>query len=104
MRLQRLPVGVALAALACTRVLAQTFVEVKLDENSIVKGVVDPYTERRSFRGIKYGEAPVGVNRWRPPRAFNWSGVYEATSYGVGFPMVSTRLTFSGSRGQLDSR
>lgn len=45
-----------------------------------------------SFLGVRYGAAPVGALRWRPPqRPKPWSGVRQATSYGNRCPvLVST--------------
>lgn len=35
------------------------------------------------FRGLPYGQAPIGDLRWRAPRPFgSWEGVLDATSFG----------------------
>jgi para-nitrobenzyl esterase len=48
----------------------------------------------RSFKGIPYGEPPVGDLRWRPPRPIKpWSGVRAATAFGADPPQAATART-----------
>jgi len=45
----------------------------------------------QEFRGIPYAEAPVGDLRWRPPQELaRWTGVLDATAFGLHCPQVST--------------
>jgi para-nitrobenzyl esterase len=46
-------------------------------------GLTDPHGVR-SFKGIPYGEPPVGARRWTAPVAAGpWHGIRDATSFGA---------------------
>jgi len=51
------------------------------------------------FLGIRYAQAPVGDLRWRRPRPpLNWTGVYNATSYGADCLQFCSNSSSSGRR------
>src|SRR5215475_3912844 len=51
--------------------------------NGELEGVSDKSAGVRSFKGIPFGEPPVGDLRWKPPQPVkNWQGVREADKFG----------------------
>src|SRR5579859_5698460 len=51
--------------------------------NGIVESTVSPKDGVRSFKGLPFGQPPVGALRWRepmPPK--NWTGVRNANEFG----------------------
>ena len=47
-----------------------------------VRGVVDPRTGVRTFRGVPYGATTGGEGRFRAPKPVApWSGTRDATAY-----------------------
>src|SRR5215470_8990644 len=51
--------------------------------NGALEGVSDKSTGVRSFKGILFGEPPLGDSRWKPPQpAPNWEGVRKADKFG----------------------
>ncbi len=51
--------------------------------NGTLEGVSDKSTGIRSFKGVPFGEPPVGELRWKPPQAVkNWQGVRKADKFG----------------------
>ncbi len=70
-----------LLALALTAgALAQDRVKIA---NGTLEGVSDKSTGVRSFKGIPFGEPPIGNLRWKPPQPVkNWQGVRNAGQFG----------------------
>ncbi|AWB83804.1 para-nitrobenzyl esterase [Corynebacterium liangguodongii] len=57
-----------------------------------VRGVVDPLTGARTWRGVPFGASTAGPQRFRAPRpAPEWEGVREAVEYAP--PAVQTTLS-----------
>src|SRR5215470_13353826 len=51
--------------------------------NGMLEGVSDKSSGVRSFKGIPFGEPPVGDYRWKPPQPVkNWQGVRKADKFG----------------------
>ncbi len=51
--------------------------------NGVVEGLGPQASGVREFRGIPFGEPPVGNLRWAPPAPVkNWEGVRKATEFG----------------------
>ena len=47
-----------------------------------------------AFLGVRYGEAPVGARRWRPPLAHRPAGgATDATTYGASPPQIASPAT-----------
>ena len=60
--------------------LAQDLVKVA---NGALEGVSDKSSGVRSFKGIPFGEPPLGDFRWKPPQPVkNWQGVRKADNFG----------------------
>jgi para-nitrobenzyl esterase len=57
--------------------------QVKL-ANGTLEGTANQSTGIRSFKGVPFGEPPVGELRWKPPQPVkNWSGVRKADKFGA---------------------
>jgi para-nitrobenzyl esterase len=51
--------------------------------NGMLEGVSDKSSGVRSFKGIPFGEPPLGDYRWKPPQPVkNWEGVRKADKFG----------------------
>jgi len=51
--------------------------------NGTLEGTSDKSSGIRSFKGIPFGEPPVGDLRWKPPQAVkSWQGVRQADKFG----------------------
>jgi para-nitrobenzyl esterase len=51
--------------------------------NGTLEGVSDKSTGVRSFKGVPFGEPPVGDLRWKPPQPVkNWQGARKADKFG----------------------
>ena len=51
--------------------------------NGILESTAAPQDGVRSFKGIPFGQPPVGDLRWREPQPVkNWSGVRNADQFG----------------------
>jgi para-nitrobenzyl esterase len=51
--------------------------------NGTLEGVSDKSSGVRSFKGIPFGEPPLGDLRWKPPKpVMNWQGVRKADKFG----------------------
>jgi para-nitrobenzyl esterase len=51
--------------------------------NGELEGVSDKSSGIRSFKGIPFGEPPLGDLRWKPPQPVkNWQGVRKADKFG----------------------
>jgi para-nitrobenzyl esterase len=51
--------------------------------NGALEGVSDKSSGTRSFKGIPFGEPPLGDLRWKPPQPVkNWQGVRKADKFG----------------------
>jgi para-nitrobenzyl esterase len=51
--------------------------------NGELEGVSDKSSGVRSFKGIPFGEPPVGELRWKPPQPVkNWQGARKADKFG----------------------
>src|SRR5215813_2321867 len=60
--------------------LAQDLVKVA---NGALEGVSDKRSGVRSFKGVPFGEPPLGDFRWKPPQPVkNWQGVRKADKFG----------------------
>ena len=58
-------------------------------ESGRLQGTVG--TQMIEYLGIPYAKPPVGMLRWRPPKAFRkWRGVFEATAFGNECPQMNT--------------
>jgi para-nitrobenzyl esterase len=65
----------------CTQLYAQTN-QVKI-ANGTLEGTTNPATGIRSFKGIPFGQPPVGNLRWKEPQPVqNWTGVRKADHFG----------------------
>ena len=52
-------------------------------QNGILQGSTNAQTGVRAFKGIPFGQPPVGELRWKAPQAVqNWTGVREAMTFG----------------------
>lgn len=59
--------------------------------------------EVHAFRGIPFGEAPIGPRRFRPPIAHGgWSGIREATQFGPRARQPDSLLASAGERESED--
>lgn len=51
--------------------------------NGTLEGTADKSSGVRSFKGVPFGEPPVGDLRWKPPQPVkNWPGVRKADKFG----------------------
>jgi para-nitrobenzyl esterase len=51
--------------------------------NGAIEGTLEKGSGVRAFKGIPFGEPPIGDLRWRPPQPVkNWSGVRKAEKFG----------------------
>src|SRR5215510_8280413 len=72
--------AILLALTLTAGALAQDRVKIA---NGALEGVSDKSTGLRSFKGIPFGEPPLGDFRWKPPQpAPNWQGVRKADKFG----------------------
>ena len=70
--------------------VAQTAPQAKT-VNGVVEGVTEP-SGIRAFKGIPFGQPPVGELRWKEPQPVkNWQGVRKATKFG---PRAMQRAVF----------
>lgn len=61
--------------------------------NGTLEGTSDNISGVRSFKGIPFGEPPVGDLRWKPPQPVkSWKGVRKADNFG---PRCMQRSVFS---------
>jgi len=72
--------AISLALTLTAGVFAQDRVKIA---NGTLEGVTDKSSGIRSFKGIPFGEPPVGDWRWKPPQPIkNWQGVRQADKFG----------------------
>src|SRR6266498_3099379 len=72
--------AIMLAITLTAGALAQDRVKVA---NGMLEGVSDKSSGVRSFKGIPFGEPPIGDYRWKPPQPVkNWQGVRKADKFG----------------------
>lgn len=72
--------AILLALALSAGALAQDRVKIA---NGTLEGVSDKSTGVRSFKGIPFGEPPIGGLRWKPPQPVkNWQGVRKADKFG----------------------
>src|SRR6266508_281282 len=72
--------AIMLAITLTAEALAQDRVKVA---NGMLEGVSDKSSGVRSFKGIPFGEPPIGDYRWKPPQPVkNWQGVRKADKFG----------------------
>src|SRR6266536_1625415 len=72
--------AIMLAITLTAGALAQDRVKVA---NGMLEGVSDKSSDVRSFKGIPFGEPPIGDYRWKPPQPVkNWQGVRKADKFG----------------------
>src|SRR5262244_2827943 len=72
--------AILLALTLTAGALAQDHVKIA---NGTLEGVSDKSTGVRSFKGIPFGEPPLGDFRWKPPQPVkNWQGVRKADKFG----------------------
>lgn len=72
---------VALVCVLSVTIFAQDRVKTA---NGTLEGVANKTTGVRSFKGIPFGDAPVGDLRWKPPQPVkNWEGVRKADKFGA---------------------
>lgn len=65
---------------AATGAFAQVSVKIA---NGTLEGISDNSTGVRSFKGIPFGEPPLGDLRWQPPQPVkDWEGVRKADKFG----------------------
>src|SRR5262249_35732275 len=75
--------AIMLAITLTAGALAQDRVKIA---NGMLEGVSDKSSGVRSFKGIPFGEPPVGDYRWKPPQPVkNWQGVRKAHKLGPPF-------------------
>ena len=68
------------ATICAVNVFAQDRVKIT---NGILEGVSDKSSGVRSFKGIPFGEPPLGDLRWKPPQPVkNWQGARKADKFG----------------------
>ena len=61
--------------------------DVVCTEHGAVRGVIEGDT--LAFKGIPYGQPPVGPLRWKPPAAATaWDGVRDGSRYGAMCPQL----------------
>ncbi len=73
-------VAILLATACAASVFAQNQVKIA---NGSLEGVSDKSSGVRSFKGIPFGEPPVGDLRWKPPQPVkNWQGARKADKFG----------------------
>src|SRR5215470_3230005 len=72
--------AIMLAITLTAGALAQDRVKIA---TGILEGVSDKSSGVRSFKGIPFGEPPLGDYRWKPPQPVkNWQGVRKADKFG----------------------
>src|SRR5262249_6510665 len=73
-----------LAILLATTLVAEAFAQDRVKiANGTLEGVSDKSTGIRSFKGIPFGEPPVGDLRWKAPQPVKaWQGVRKADKFG----------------------
>jgi para-nitrobenzyl esterase len=82
----------ALVAIASLTALVGPVRGTDLDHVSIDTGVLIGASDAvvRTFKGVPYAAAPVGAQRWRPPRpALRWTQPRQATEYGPACPQFA---------------
>jgi para-nitrobenzyl esterase len=73
-------VAILLAAVFNASVVAQERVKIA---NGMLEGRSEKSSGVRSFKGIPFGEPPVGDLRWKPPQAVrDWQGMRKADKFG----------------------
>lgn len=74
-----LSLAIFLALGLTAEVLAQDRVKIA---NGTLEGSSDQASGLRSFKGIPFGEPPIGDLRWKPPQPVkNWQGVRKADKF-----------------------
>ena len=64
--------------------------------SGVVRGVVDPMTGARTWRGVPFGDSTAGAQRFRAPRpAPEWEGVRDASVFAP--PAMQTTFSFKDS-------
>ncbi|CRK97482.1 CLUMA_CG010871, isoform A [Clunio marinus] len=72
-------------------------------QQGLIRGEIEFYDIFRShisYKGIPYGQAPVGELRWRAPKpAQGWNGIRSGSLFGpncpqIGSPIIGTRQMF----------
>jgi para-nitrobenzyl esterase len=72
--------AIMLAITLTAGALAQDRVKIA---NGMLEGVSDKSSGVRSFKGVPFGEPPLGDYRWKPPQPVeNWEGVRKADKFG----------------------
>ncbi|WP_228486725.1 carboxylesterase/lipase family protein [Paludibaculum fermentans] len=68
----------------CAGVLQPAFAADRVKTaNGILESTTAPKDGVRSFKGIPFGQPPVGDLRWRPPQPVkNWKGIRKADQFG----------------------
>ena len=73
-------VAILLATAFAASVFAQDRVKIA---NGTLEGISDKSSGVRSFKGIPFGEPPIGDLRWKPPQPVkNWQGARKADKFG----------------------
>src|SRR5262245_20876663 len=77
----RLSIPAIMLAITLTAgALAQDRVKIA---NGALEGISDKSSGVRSFKGIPFGDPPIGDFRWKPPQLVkNWQGVRKADKFG----------------------
>jgi para-nitrobenzyl esterase len=65
-----------------------TEADIACTEQGAVRGIVEGQT--LAFKGIPYGQAPVGQLRWRPPQPPSaWTGIRDGSRFGSMCPQLA---------------